>query len=95
MTTIVAETLTPKEESRVTITCSATAVPPAMYNLYLLMNGLFFKITNSISERTGAFKIERIPVFDKSYRRTYKCVPYNKFGEGPSKNITFNVQGKF
>ncbi len=95
MTTIVAETLTPKEESQVTIKCFATALPPAMYKFYQLMNGLFSEISSRTSGSTGVLEINRITAFDKIYHHTYKCVPYNDFGEGPSKNITFNVQGKF
>ncbi len=95
MTTIVTETLTPKEESQVTIKCFATALPPAMYKFYQLMNGLFSEISSRTSGSTGVLEIKRITAFDKSYQHTYKCVPYNQLGEGPSKNITFDVQGKF
>ncbi len=95
MTTIVSETLTPKEGSHVSINCSATAVPSAMYKFYQLINGLISEISSSTSGNTGVLEINRITAFDKIYQRTYKCVPYNLLGEGPSKNITFNVQGKF
>ncbi len=95
MTTIVRKTMTPKEESHVTINCSATALPPAMYKFYQLMNCLFLEILTSTSGSTGVLEIKRITALDKSYQHTYKCVPYNDFGEGPSKNISFDVQSKF
>ncbi len=66
-----------------------------MYKFYQLINGLFSEILNSTSESTGVLEIIRITALDKSYQRTYKCVPYNKFGEGPSKSISFDVQGNF
>ncbi len=93
MTTIVTETLTPKEGSHVTINCSATAVPSAMYKFYQLINGLISEISSSTSGNTGVLEINRITAFDKIYQRTYKCVPYNQLGEGPSKNISFDIQG--
>ncbi len=70
MITIVTETLTPKEGSNVTINCSATALPPAMYKFYQLMNGLFLEISSSTSGNTGVLEIKRINAFDKSYQRT-------------------------
>ncbi len=94
-TKIITDSLTPVENSPVKINCSATAEPDAKYKFYQVTNASSdIELTNNVDQDSGVLDITSISALADSYNLTYKCVPYNLLGDGPSDSITLDVQGK-
>ncbi|XP_065055871.1 hemicentin-2-like isoform X2 [Rhopilema esculentum] len=82
--------LKPVNGSSVTFTCSSRAGPPAKYRFYKVTGSteiLLRDSTSAVYEITNINYAEYI-----GYKATVKCIPYNSFGDGPSRNETVDIQ---
>ncbi|XP_065056313.1 hemicentin-2-like [Rhopilema esculentum] len=87
---ISASSLKPVNGSSVTFTCSSRAGPPAKYKFYKVTGSteiLLRDSTSAVYEITNINYAEYI-----GYKATVKCIPYNFFGDGPSRNGTVDIQ---
>ena len=69
------------------VTCTAEANPPAEYMLF--KDGAF------LSNLTTNQPVLMTSVTEKISQVHYKCIPLNKFGKGPEKEISVAVHCKY
>ncbi|XP_065055821.1 hemicentin-1-like isoform X1 [Rhopilema esculentum] len=76
--------------SAVTYTCSARANPPARYRFYKVTGSTVKLVQDSAF---AVYWIKKINYADYiGFEATVKCIPYNSFGDGPSRNATVYIQ---
>ena len=86
-------TLKPVNGDQVVFTCSSNGLPAPSYRIHRI-NGTDDTVVQDNSSST--YTIPSINYADYiDYKVTFRCVPYNRLGNGPSKNHTLDIQGKF
>ena len=70
--------------------CSAEANPAAEFRLYKKDESLA-NIT-TVSQNISLFPTS---VSERVEEETYKCIPFNSYGDGPTKTITVTVHCKY
>ena len=84
--------LKPVNGNNVALTCSSTGVPAPKYRIYKIIRGTSTLIVDSA---TGNYTITRISYADYGgYNATIRCIPHNSVGDGPSKDLHLDIQGK-
>ena len=85
-----ASSLTPRNGSSVTLTCSAHAIPPP--TMYIFTKGSSQTTVQNSSSPTYTIGTIDYRNFVK-YNAMFACVAYNLVGAGSSSNVTLNIQG--
>lgn len=70
--------------------CSAEANPAAEFRLY--KNDESLENITAVSQNILLFETS---VSERVEEVTYKCIPFNSFGDGPAKTITVTVHCKY
>ena len=86
-------TLKPVNGDQVVFTCTSNGLPAPSFRIHRI-NGTDDTVVQDNTSNT--YTIPSINYVDYiDYKVTFKCVPYNRLGDGPSKNHTLDIQGKF
>ena len=67
------------------ITCSAQANPPAKYRFYKEQESLFNTTTDDNADTYTMSVGERVN------QVSYRCIPFNNYGDGPTATLTLHL----
>ena len=93
MVTFTTPTLKPLNGAQVVFTCNSNGLPAPSYRIIRINDSIDTVVQDNSSSTYSIPSINYADYID--YKVTFKCVPYNRLGDGPSKNHTLDIQGKF
>ncbi len=84
----------PTNGGSITLTCTSVASPPARYNFYRIVNSTAVEIASNSSSTYTVSNIDYAALGGGGYSVTYRCMPFNRLGNGTTKDVKIDIQGK-